>query len=162
SAPQFFAENFAAPRRKFHFACATRARSAPYVSFRALDFRSTRAVIGWPERDRCTCGSHRRSANAASRRSKRHSARFPDNLCPASTRDYELIRNQDARNSRFRIVGSRHLPASPSSFRKIQHLHLRPAEIRHERGAGKIPCPLRRSGNKWKYVPVGAQLFSPG
>ncbi len=150
--------NLSTLQQKLRRACAARARFAPCVSFHPSDFRSIDAVIGPKERDQCTRDNRRHFANAASQWSKPRSVRFPDNLCRASTRDYELIQNQDARNSRFRNARSRHLPGSPLSFRKILRLHPHPAEIRRERGAGKIPCPLRTSGSRSKYARVASAI----
>ena len=76
-------------------------------------FARLRVVIRRKAPDQCKRDNRRHFASVASQWSRPRSVRFPDNLCRASRRDYELIRNQDAHNSRFRNVGNRHLPGSP-------------------------------------------------
>ena len=83
-------------------------RSVRFIS--SVRFSIGPRLIVRKEPDQYKRDNRRHFANAASQWSKPRSVRFPDNLSRASRRGYELIRNQDARNSRFRNVGSRHLP----------------------------------------------------
>src|SRR2546423_9611105 len=87
---------------------------------------------------------------------------FPRYPCLANRRGCELIRNQDARNSKFHSARSWRLAELPLSFRKILRRHPAPAEIRRDSGEEKIPCPLRTSGNRWKCARVAARPSCPG